>query len=74
MDLAENWLPSVQRLGDMRAQANAVRRATLRSILETDLKQKQVQLTAHDSALAAMVSTSSHMKNTFPPRKSSSFL
>ena len=53
-DIAENWLPSVQSLGEARALANGVRRATLRSVLEIDHKRKQVQLAQHDSALMAL--------------------
>lgn len=53
-DIAENWLPSVQSLGEIRALANGVRRASLRSILESDARQKQDQRTQHDAALSSL--------------------
>ncbi|MGY6162063.1 methyl-accepting chemotaxis protein [Paraburkholderia strydomiana] len=53
-DIAENWLPSVQSLGEIRALANGVRRASLRSILESDTRQKQDQRTQHDAALSSL--------------------
>ncbi|MFP3631575.1 methyl-accepting chemotaxis protein, partial [Burkholderia sp. SIMBA_045] len=35
-EIADNWLVSVQTLGEIRALANGVRRATLRSVLESE--------------------------------------
>jgi methyl-accepting chemotaxis protein len=53
-DIADNWLPGVQSLGEARALANSVRRATLRSVLEPNAKDKLKQLEQHDSALSAL--------------------
>jgi len=53
-EIAENWLPSVQTLGDARAQANNARRASLRSVLEATPEGKLVQRKLHDEALARM--------------------
>ncbi|WP_186038875.1 methyl-accepting chemotaxis protein [Burkholderia gladioli] len=44
-------VPTVQTLGDLRSQANAVRRATLRGLLETDQQGRDAQRVAHDTAL-----------------------
>ena len=54
-DLATDWLPSIQTLGEIRARANEVRRATLRSVLETNAPGKQLQHQAHDKARDGMV-------------------
>ncbi|MDP9899351.1 methyl-accepting chemotaxis protein [Variovorax ginsengisoli] len=43
LDLADNWLPSTKTLGDLRSQANAARRATLRHVLESEKTGKEVQ-------------------------------
>jgi methyl-accepting chemotaxis protein len=48
VDLAENWLPSVKVLGDLNAQANDVRRATLRHVLAAEKAEKDAQSTVHD--------------------------
>ena len=48
VDLAQNWLPSVKVLGELRAQANGVRRATLRHLLEAEKAGKDTQSTVHD--------------------------
>jgi len=53
-DIAGNWLPSVQTLGEIRALANGVRRASLRSILESDAAAKQSQRAQHDVALSSL--------------------
>jgi len=53
-DIAGNWLPSVQTLGEIRALANGVRRASLRSVLESDAAAKQTQRAQHDAALSAL--------------------
>ncbi|WP_250537177.1 methyl-accepting chemotaxis protein [Caballeronia sp. AZ10_KS36] len=53
-DLAQNWLPSVQTLSDIRAAANAVRRATLVIVLTTDAQEKESQVRKHSDALQAL--------------------
>lgn len=53
-DLADNWLPSVAALGNVRALANSVRRASLRSVLEIEPAGKQAQRAQHDKALAEL--------------------
>jgi len=45
-ELATNWLPSVQALGDIRAELNSMRRAALRHTLEPDAGGKRKQLEA----------------------------
>jgi len=42
-DLATNWLPSVQKLGELRANVNEARRAALRHVLETTEAGKSTQ-------------------------------
>jgi len=42
-DLAINWLPSVQKLGELRANVNEARRAALRHVLETTEAGKSTQ-------------------------------
>lgn len=44
-------VPTVQTLGDLRSQANAVRRAALRGLLEMDQQGRDAQREAHDTAL-----------------------
>jgi len=41
VDLADNWLPSINLLGDLKEQANLVRRAEFRHMLEAKPEQKQ---------------------------------
>ncbi|MDP9651419.1 methyl-accepting chemotaxis protein [Paraburkholderia caledonica] len=53
-DIAGNRLPSVQTLGEIRALANGVRRASLRSVLESDAAAKQTQRAQHDAARSAL--------------------
>ncbi|HDR9021722.1 TPA: MCP four helix bundle domain-containing protein [Burkholderia vietnamiensis] len=53
-EIADNWLVSVQTLGEIRALANGVRRATLRSVLESEASAKNSQRSQHDAALASM--------------------
>jgi methyl-accepting chemotaxis protein len=57
VDLADNWLPSVQSLGDVRNLANEVRRTTLRVVLESDANQKRAQIERHDSAILKLNAT-----------------
>ncbi|WP_244850969.1 methyl-accepting chemotaxis protein [Caballeronia sp. SL2Y3] len=53
-DIAQNWLPSVQTLSDIRASANAVRRATLVMVLTTDAQERERQVQKHTDALQAL--------------------
>jgi methyl-accepting chemotaxis protein len=48
VDLAQNWLPSVKVLAELHAQANALRRTSMRHVLEVDpaAKEKQAALRA----------------------------
>jgi methyl-accepting chemotaxis protein len=52
LDLSENWLPSVKVLGELSNQANALRRASLRHVLESDKAGKDKQLAVHDDIAA----------------------
>jgi len=52
LDLATNWLPSVKILGELRTQAEDVRRATLRHVMETDKPAKDAQAAVHDELVA----------------------
>ncbi|WP_370679614.1 methyl-accepting chemotaxis protein [Comamonas sp. GB3 AK4-5] len=52
--IADNWLPSIQTLGDTLAQANVVRRTALRAVLETTPEGKREQQAQHDEAVAKM--------------------
>src|SRR4051794_39301757 len=47
-DLAGNWLPGVRVLGEIRAQANGIRRASLRHVLEAEKAGKELQASTHD--------------------------
>lgn len=51
-EIADTWLPSVQVLGEIRVLTNRVRRASLRSVLESEPAGKQAQRAEHDEALA----------------------
>jgi len=48
-ELAQNWLPSVRILGELRDQANGVRRTTLRHILTPEKEEKAMQDVSHDT-------------------------
>jgi methyl-accepting chemotaxis protein len=48
VDLAQNWLPSVKILGQLRAQAYSVRQASLRHVLEPDKAAKDARTASHD--------------------------
>ncbi len=48
LDLRDHWLPSVQRLGELRYAINSVRRSTLNHLLEADVLAKKAQRTSHD--------------------------
>jgi methyl-accepting chemotaxis protein len=50
VDIADNWMVGARTLGDVRAAENGLRRASLRSVLETDAAKKQNQHTQHDAA------------------------
>lgn len=41
--LANNWMPSIRELGQLQAQANSMRRGTLRHVLETTAEGKNRQ-------------------------------
>ncbi|WP_290428862.1 methyl-accepting chemotaxis protein [Roseateles amylovorans] len=43
VDLADNWLPSIKALGDVRGQANNVRRVSMRHVLEVGQAEKDIQ-------------------------------
>ncbi|MEX3672329.1 methyl-accepting chemotaxis protein [Paraburkholderia phenoliruptrix] len=51
MEIADGWLPQVRVLGDVRTWANNVRKASLRSLLETDAKQKATQRALRNEAM-----------------------
>ena len=53
-EITDNWLPSVQTLGDARGQANSARRASLRSVLEVTAAGKQAQRAQREDALNKM--------------------
>jgi methyl-accepting chemotaxis protein len=53
-DLADNWLASVQTLGDIRSAANGVRRTELRLLVEAEPKARQQQIALHDDLAAKM--------------------
>ena len=50
-DLATNLLPSVQRLGDIRALADETRQASLSYLIATSSPERQSQRSKHDAAL-----------------------
>jgi methyl-accepting chemotaxis protein len=52
--IANRWLGSVQVLGDIRGYANAVRRATVGSVMESTPEGKQVQRARRDEVLTRM--------------------
>ncbi|MDP9651872.1 MCP four helix bundle domain-containing protein [Paraburkholderia caledonica] len=73
-DIAGNRLPGVQTLGEIRALANGVRRASLRSVLESDAAAKQSQRTQHDAALSALNATmANYAKLVSPPEEKKIF-
>src|SRR5574343_470848 len=47
-DLGDNWLPSVQALGELRAIANAARRSSIQHVLEDSAEQKRAQRERRD--------------------------
>jgi len=53
-ELATNWLPSVQVLGEIDEAANTVRRTELRLVLEREPERKAVQIKAHEAAVGAL--------------------
>ncbi|WP_277604840.1 methyl-accepting chemotaxis protein [Pelomonas sp. CA6] len=52
--LANSWMPSIRVLGDIRASANAIRRANLRHVLETTQEGKNTQKAIGDKARAEL--------------------
>ncbi len=55
VDLADNWLPSVRVLGDLRAQVNSARRASLRHVLESGKAAKDAQYAKHQELIEKIV-------------------
>jgi methyl-accepting chemotaxis protein len=51
-DLAQNWFPGVQVLGDLRSATDSERRATLRAVLEVDPQYKQDAIAERNHALS----------------------
>src|SRR5574343_242742 len=47
-DLGDNWLPSLQALGELRAIANAARRSSIQHVLEDSAEQKRAQRERRD--------------------------
>lgn len=56
VDLADNWLPSVEILGDIRSAANSARKAQLQSLLEEDPKAKVAESVRHANRVAKVSS------------------
>lgn len=52
--IADDWLPGVQTLGDIRAYANGIRRTSLRLAMEPNLAARQSQRAQHDDSLARL--------------------
>ncbi|WP_063750887.1 methyl-accepting chemotaxis protein [Paraburkholderia nodosa] len=52
--IADQWLPAVQTLGDIRAYANGVRRTSLRLAMEPDASARQGQRSQHDDSIAKL--------------------
>jgi len=48
LDLGENWLPSVQALGDLRETVDNARRAGMRQVLATDDAERRKMAARHD--------------------------
>jgi methyl-accepting chemotaxis protein len=55
--LANNWMPSIRVLGDIRASANALRRAHLRHVLETTPEGKAAQIAVANKAEAQLAAS-----------------
>ena len=51
-ELGDNWLPSVQALGELRGIANAARRSSLQHVLEDSAEQKRAQRERRDKILS----------------------
>ncbi|ALK30879.1 methyl-accepting chemotaxis protein [Burkholderia plantarii] len=56
-DLAANWLPSVQTLGDVRAYANTVRRSSTSRLVALDEKDRESYWARHETAAAKLDAT-----------------
>ena len=50
-EISDDWMPGVRWIGELRSQANASRRTSLRHVMESDAQGKAVQLQAHDKAM-----------------------
>lgn len=57
VDLANNWLPSINLLGDLKEQVNLVRRTEFRHMLEESAEQKQAMQKALGDARAKFEKT-----------------
>ncbi|MCR1768977.1 HAMP domain-containing protein [Burkholderia glumae] len=56
-DLAANWLPSVQTLGDVRAYANTVRRSSISRLVALDEQERSSYWARHETAAAKLDAT-----------------
>ncbi|MBI0331135.1 methyl-accepting chemotaxis protein [Burkholderia plantarii] len=56
-DLAANWLPSVQTLGDVRAYANTVRRSSTSRLVALDEKDRDSYWARHEAAAVKLDAT-----------------
>ena len=55
VDISGDWLPSVQTLGELQAEMNDVRRATLRHVLEVTPAGKQAQEARHNDIVTKKI-------------------
>lgn len=55
VELAENWLPSVRELGNLRAEANTARRTSLRHLLEETKASKDEQAALHGEIVSKVI-------------------
>ncbi len=52
--IADDWLPAVQALGDIRAYANGIRRTSLRLAMEPSATARSAQRAQHDDSIAKL--------------------
>ncbi|WP_144141362.1 methyl-accepting chemotaxis protein [Paraburkholderia sp. BCC1884] len=55
-EIADNWLPSIESLGNIRTQADDVRRLSLRELLTTDAEETRALRAQHAAAVAGFAS------------------
>lgn len=55
IELADNWLPSVRELGNLRAEANTARRTSLRHLLEETKAGKDEQTALHSEVVSKII-------------------